>query len=129
MSIIIPSARQIMTATSARRFPSGGPPNDCPPNGDGLPGGGYGSQPSPNNGPRQAGENPFSYGWQGIWGQGSPGGDSLGGGPDYGIGPEEGDQNKGEWQINNKISMGTVPQWNGDPMTLIDYIMEIALLA
>jgi len=116
-------------AASARRFLSGGPPDDSPPDGDGPPGGGYGSRPIPNNGLRQAGENPFSYRQQGVQGQGSPGGGSPGGGPDYGIEPEEGDQNKGEWQINNKISMGTVPQWNGDPTTLIDYIMEIALLA
>ena len=49
------------------------------------------------------------------------------GGPGYTIDPEE-EKGKGEWQLNNKINIGMTPQWDSNPMTMIDYIMEIALL-
>ena len=65
--------------------------------------------------------------------QGPTGGDPPGDDPGYGIGPEEkgpdDEKGKAEWQLNNKISIGMIPQWDGNPTTMIDYIMEIALLA
>ncbi|KIK09071.1 hypothetical protein K443DRAFT_1243 [Laccaria amethystina LaAM-08-1] len=89
-------------------FPGGGPPDDDPPDGNGPPGGGYGSRPAPGNGPRCMNETPFSRRQQSGYGQGPPGGDPPGAGPDYGIEQDEGrpagDQNKAEWQLNNKIS-------------------------
>ena len=118
---------------TARRTPGGGPPDGGPPDDDGPSGGGNGLRPMPRNDSRRTNESPFFTGRPGGRGQGPPGGDPPGGGPEYGIEPEEGnsaeDRSRGEWQINNKISMGMVPQWNSDPTALIDYIMEIALLA
>jgi len=64
---------------------------------------------------------------QHSFGQGSLGGDPPSGGPSYGINPED-DKSKGEWQLNNKISIGMIPQWDGNLTTMIDYIMEMALL-
>ena len=112
----------------SRSRKNGGPPNGGePPDGDGPPGGGgpSGARGSPrrtNGDPSRSGRHQSSFS------RGSPGGDPHGGGPGFSIDPEE-EKSKGEWQLNNKISIGTIPQWDGSPATMIDYIMEIALLA
>ena len=74
------------------------------------------------------GDLPRSGRHQSSFSQGSPGSDPHGGGPGFSINPEE-EKSKGECQLNNKISIGTIPQWDGSPATMINYIMEIALLA
>ncbi|EDQ99366.1 uncharacterized protein LACBIDRAFT_335110 [Laccaria bicolor S238N-H82] len=112
---------------SGRSLNGGGPPN-----GDSPPGGG--SPSGPRYPARRNNEGlPLSRGHAQNSGQGPPGGEPPGGDPGYGIDPEEkgpeDEKNKGEWQLNNKISMGMIPQWDGNPTTMIDYIMEIALLA
>ena len=73
--------------------------------------------------------NPLHLGrHQSSFNQGSPGGDPHRCGPSYSIDLEE-EKDKREWQLNNKISIEMIPQWDGSPVTMIDYIMEIALLA
>ena len=98
-----------------------------PPDGNGPPGGGGPS--GPRDSPRRTNGDPYRPGrHQSGFNRGSSGGDPHRGGPSYSIDPEE-EKGKGEWQLNNKISIGTIPQWDGNSATMIDYIMEIALLA
>jgi len=98
-----------------------------PSNGGGPPGGGGPSGPK-NPTHRTDGDSSHFGRHQRSFGQGSPGGDPPSRGPSYGIDPED-DKSKGEWQLNNKISIGMIPQWDRNPTTMIDYIMEMALLA
>ena len=112
---------------------SKGPPNGGgSPDGEGSPSGG--SPSGPRNPPRRVNEampRPGEY--QRSLRPGPTGGDPPGGDPGYGIEPEEkgpdDEKSKAEWQLNNKISIGAIPQWDGNLTTMIDYIMEIALLA
>ena len=112
---------------------SKGPPNGGgPPDGEGSPSGG--SPSGPRNPPRRVNEaTPRPGEYQRSLRPGPTGGDPPGGDPGYGIEPEEkgpdDEKSKAEWQLNNKISIGAIPQWDGNPTTMIDYIMEIALLA
>ena len=130
-----PFSRTILEESRSNPKPSsGGPPGGGPPDGDGPSGGGPGRPLRPYGSPK-LGESQYASfpERRRIKGHGSPGGDPPGGGSDYGLDPEEkgatNGQSKGEWQLNNKINIGTIPQWNGDPTTMIDYIMEIALIA
>ncbi|EDR01000.1 uncharacterized protein LACBIDRAFT_333684 [Laccaria bicolor S238N-H82] len=112
---------------SGRSLNGGGPPDRDSPPGEGLLSGPR--YPAQQN---NEGLPPFQGHAQNS-GQGPPRGEPPGGDPSYSINPEEkgpeDKKNKGEWQLNNKISMGMILQWDGNPTTMIDYIMEIALLA
>ncbi|KAJ7716537.1 hypothetical protein B0H16DRAFT_1741194 [Mycena metata] len=78
------------------------------PGGAGLPGGG-GGPPFGGNG-------------------GGRGGDGGGGPPGGGEPPFDGPQGNYDWQINRKLNIQLVPEWDGHGKTAINYICKVAEL-